>query len=238
MSLLLRIDVDKPFGNHSLIRRLLSKLIEDYFPLLRINFGYLSHLKEFIKYCNDNSIIGTFYFRICTRPDLECLDLIRLGEHEIGLHLENSSSKTAFLEELELLKSYLSVPIKSFSKHGSGVYKLGKYHFPKYEPIKYLKWSKESDIDYYSGNGIPNNPNELISRNNYHECVFWLEPNYRSPTFKSLEDLINFAKYNNVVILIHPCNYLSDIETKKAFQQLVKLAYDNKVDWKLLNKTS
>lgn len=235
MSLILRVDVDKPYGNHTFGRRILSKIIENYFPNFKIKSGYLSHLKEFITFCNNKKVVGTFYFRICTRPDSNCLQILQNGGHEIGLHLENSFSKFTFLEELNLFQLLSGRKVKSFSKHGSGVFKLGKYHYPKYEPEKYLEWATEGEVFYNSGNGIPKKPEDLISSDNYFDCVFWLEPSYRSISFNNISDLIEIAKNHDVVVLIHPCNYIADSNTKEAFHNLVKLSHEQNVQWKLFN---
>ena len=50
MGIILRVDIEKAYGNHTLIRKVLSKVIENYYPTAPIIFGYLDHLK-IIKYC-------------------------------------------------------------------------------------------------------------------------------------------------------------------------------------------
>ena len=237
MGLILRIDVDKPFGRHTLIRKFCSKIMENYFPFVRIKIGYLSHLKEFIEYCNSNDIVGTFFYRLCTSPDPKTIELMEKGKHNAGLHLENSSSKTTFLEELNMLQSISGIKIDTFSKHGSGIYKLGKYHNPKYEPEVYKKWSKEFNISFPSGNGIPLNSHDLQSKDGFFESVFWIEQEYRAASFDRLEDLIKFATNNDAVVLIHPCNYIADIHTKKSFHRLVELASEYNIEWKLFQNT-
>jgi hypothetical protein len=233
MAIILRVDVDKPYGNHTLVRKIASKIVEDFLPDLNLKFEYLSHLKEFIRHCNDKGIVGTFFHRICTLPDEDTMHLISIGGHEIGLHLENSRNKNTFYSELNQIKSKLNLNIKSFSKHGSGVYKLGKYHYPIYEPELYKKWAIEFGIKYPSGNGIPLTPEDLYSHDGYYENIFWIEPSYRNSGFNNLIDLIQIAKKRDIVVLIHPCNFLSDKNTRKEFDKLIELAKLNNIDWVL-----
>lgn len=233
MAIILRVDVDKPYGNHTIIRKIASKVVEDFIPNFNIKHGYLSHLKEFIRYCNSKGVVGTFFHRICTLPDKETLGLLSDSGHVIGLHLENSRNKDTFIMELDLMKSKLNLNINTFSKHGSGVYKLGKYHYPKYEPEIYKNWAYEYKINYPSGNGIPLKPEDLFSVDDYYEYVFWIESKYRNSNFNDLTELIQIAKFKDIVVLIHPCNFLSDENTRKEFDNLIRLAKFNNVDWVL-----
>ena len=231
MGIILRVDVDKPYGNHPLVRKIASKIVEDFLPNFKIKIGYLSHLKEFILYCNNNGVVGTFFHRICTNPDIETINLLKSGGHIIGLHLENSISELSFFDEINILKSLTGTNIDFFSKHGSGVFKLGKFHFPKYEPDLYKKWASNYKLFFPSGNGIPEKPSDLKAIDGYFENVFWLEPNYRNKKFNTLDELITLSKKEDVVVLIHPCNYLADPKTKEAFHELVELASINSIKW-------
>jgi len=236
MAILLRVDVDKPYGRHTFMRKILSKLKEDYLPSLNIKKNYLSHLKEFITYCNEHKVKANFYHRLCTAPDSETLNLLSIGNHQFGLHLENSRSENTLKLEVEQLERILNgIKIHSFSKHGSGGYKLGKYHYAPYEPEKYKLWAKNLNLHYSSGNGIAQSSKDLDAIDLYFENLFWMEPYYRSSTFNSLEQLIESAKIKDVVILIHPCNYLADKTTHEEFQKLVKMAEVEGISWKLFN---
>lgn len=232
MAVFLRVDVDKPYGKHTLLRKILSKITEDFFPNYKINNIYLSHLKEFIIFCNDNDIKGTFYHRLCTRPDSETIELIKVGKHAIGLHLENSKSFETFSKEWNEIQCYTDLKMISFSKHGSGVHKLGKYHYPIYEPSKYKTWASKLKLLFPSGNGIPSSKDDLESIDGYYENVFWIEPTYRNNAFNNLKDLIEIAKNKDVVVLIHPCNYLADLETRNEFHHFVEMIKQNKIEWK------
>ncbi|MGV3599483.1 MAG: hypothetical protein ACO1PI_16595 [Bacteroidota bacterium] len=237
MALILRVDVDKPYGRHTLLRKVLSKIKEDYFPALPIKAGYLSHLKQFITFCNQHRVSGHFYHRISTAPDAETLNLQAKGGHITGLHLENSRSKETLKSELEELQRKVNgLKVDTFSKHGSGTYKLGKYHYAPYEPLKYKMWAKELGLKYFSGNGIAEKPEDLEDVDGYYENLFWVEPYYRSPNFNKLADVVATAKNKDVVILIHPCNYLADKQTKEDFEMLVEMAKKEKVEWKMFEQ--
>lgn len=234
MSLILRVDVDKPYGRHTLPRKIFSKIKEDFFTELPIKVGYLSHLKEFIRFCNQNNVQGHFYHRICTAPDAETIEMETKGGHVTGLHLENSRSKETLKAEINRLQQKVNnLTIDSFSKHGSGTYKLGKHHYAPYEPLKYKQWAGELGLKYPSGNGTAEKASDLYNVGGYYENLFWLEPYYRNPQFNKLEDVVEAAKNGDVTVLIHPCNYIADKQTKEDFETLVKMAKSEGVSWKL-----
>ncbi len=234
MSLILRVDVDKPYGRHTLPRKIFSKIKEDYFPDFPIKIGYLSHLKQFIQFCSQNKVQGHFYHRICTAPDAETLAMQADGQHVAGLHLENSRSKETLKAEIDQLQSKIkNITIDTFSKHGSGTYKLGKYHYAPYEPLKYKQWASELGLKYPSGNGIAETAVDLYANDGYYENLFWLEPYYRAPKFNKLTDVVEAAKSGDVTVLIHPCNFVADKQTKEDFETLVQMAKSEGVSWKL-----
>ncbi|MDL5048283.1 hypothetical protein QQ054_19945 [Oscillatoria amoena NRMC-F 0135] len=234
MSLILRVDVDKPYGRHTLLRKIFSKIKEDYFTEFPVKIGYLSHLKQFIEFCNKNKVQGHFYHRICTAPDIETLALQAEGKHIVGLHLENSRSKETLKAEVDKLQQKVNgITINSFSKHGSGTYKLGKHHYPAYEPQNYKRWADELELKYPSGNGTAEKAEDLYALDGYYENLFWIEPYYRSSKFNRLEDVVAAAKNSDVVVLIHPCNYLADKQTKDDFERLVEIAKKEGIEWRL-----
>jgi hypothetical protein len=234
MSLILRVDVDKPYGRHNIIRKIASKLKEDFLTKLTIKWGYLSHLNQFLRFCNQKNVSGHFYFRLCTAPDRKILSLMKQGNHVIGLHLENSRNIGTVKQELEEFQKFFNeYSVNTFSKHGSGTYKLGKNHYPPYEPWKYKKWAEELGIRFHSGNGIAEKEEDLHSVDGYFENLFWLEPDYRNPNFCRIDDLIEVAKNHDVVILIHPSNFVADQNTRTDFEKLVQSSKNRGVEWKL-----
>ena len=103
MPLILRIDVDKPYGNHTFARKVASKFFEETaFPSPKT--GYLSHLCDFLDIIQVYQIPAIFYFRICTLPSKEITKKILEQNHKIGWHLENSKNYESFKQELKLFK--------------------------------------------------------------------------------------------------------------------------------------
>src|SRR5688572_5219974 len=101
MALVVRIDVDRPYGRYPFYRHVLSRLSSDlYFP--KIDYiGYLDELKWMLRTLNEKNAKAYAFFRRCTLPSPSVLNLIAQGGHEIGLHLENSRSYETFVQEKE-----------------------------------------------------------------------------------------------------------------------------------------
>lgn len=239
MAIILRADVDKPFGKHTFLRKVASKLKEDYFYSWHFELGYLSQLKEMLQVCNAANIQGTFYHRICTLPDSETVELIEKGNHDLGLHLENSRTEQSFIKEWEKFRNHKGCErAVSFSKHGSGLYKLGKYHYPPYEPEIYQLWANRNNFQFPSGNGIATQKEDLYANERgYFKSLFWLEPNYRNSRFASINSLIDAAKEGDVVALIHPCNFKADPITRIDFEKMIELAAQNNIRIKSFKET-
>lgn len=235
MGLILRVDVDKPYGNSNIIRKIFSKVIEDFIPIPFIGtYGYLSHLKEFIEFCNSENISAFFYHRNCTRPDQQVIELLKKGGHKLGLHSENTKTFECFEKEVLIMRKKVNgINVDSFSKHGSGVLKLGKNHFPSYEPEKYREWALKVGINYFSGNNIATNEIDLDSINGFYPSAFWIEREYRDPFFKDIKEVVEIAKKKDIIILIHPCNYESTQEVKDDFKLLIQLVKENGIKWKV-----
>jgi hypothetical protein len=235
MALILRVDVDKPYGHSNLIRRIASKFVEDYYPIpLFGSFKYLSHLRKFLKYCNSQDVPGFIYHRMCTVPNDTISKLLKKGNHKVCFHAENTRSMETFSEELQLFKEKVApFKVESFTKHGSGLIKLGKHHYAPYEPEKYKEWAKELNIAYHFGNGICKQESDLCQENGFFSNMFWIERDYRDPSFFELEKLIEAAKNHDVVVLIHPCNFHTYHEVENDFKKLVELSKEQKVNWKV-----
>ena len=235
MSIILRADVDKPYGHSNLIRKVASKVVEDYFSIpIFGSFKYLSHLIEFLEYCNAQHIPGFIYHRMCTAPNKKVKELLISGGHKVCFHAENTRSFETFSEELNCFKEKVKpLSVESFTKHGSGTLKLGKYHYPPYEPEKYQDWSVKTGTGFYFGNGICKNENDLYSENGVFSNMFWMERDYRDPDFSDLQKLLNVAKKKDVVVLIHPCNFHTSKIVSEDFMLLVKLSKEQNVNWKV-----
>ena len=232
MGLILRVDVDKPYGRKNLFEKLKSKAREDFwFPQIN-SLGYLSALQELLVFCNKNNVKGAFYHRNCTIPNEEITHLLKEGNHLVGFHAENTKNFSTFQNELNKFKAKINnLNISSFTKHGSGDIKIGKHHYPPYEPEKYKKWSKDLDISYLYGNEICDSEMDFKSVENFHPKMFWVHREYRNSKFSSLETVINLAKTCNIPIILHPSNFIANPEVNQDFKKLVALAKDHSVSW-------
>lgn len=234
MAILLRVDVDKPYGHHTLLRRIASKLREDYEIQFFSFLSYLPHLKGLIKMLNENHVPSYFFFRLCTLPDEETKQLLERGHHISGLHAENTRSEETFLQEVKLF-SRNGISCSCFTKHGSGTLKLGKYHYPPYEPERYLDWASKSGLKFFSGNGTPDSEGELIlCKNNFWPNLFWMEHDYRSKTFNTLQQFKAAALKHDVVLLIHPENFYSYPILSTELKEIIDWAGSNQIPWKKL----
>ena len=105
MALIIRIDVDRPYGKRPFLRHVLSRLSSDA-CLPRIEaFGYLKELKLMLQILNENQARSYVFFRRCTLPSQPVVRLLEQGRHEIGLHLEDSRSFASFAWEKQNLEA-------------------------------------------------------------------------------------------------------------------------------------
>lgn len=150
MALIVRIDVDRPYGKQGLVRHVASRIASDYF-LPRLEWlRYLDELKTILSILNANGQSAYVFFRKCSYPSDSVRELMAAGNHVCGLHLENSRSEETFRQELESLEHQLGFPVSAFSKHGSGLYRYGLHHFAPYEPDRYLPWAKRAASGFSS----------------------------------------------------------------------------------------
>ncbi|MDR3609515.1 MAG: hypothetical protein P4L27_03020 [Ignavibacteriaceae bacterium] len=212
MSLILRIDVDSPYGKENVFNHICSRIASDYNITPLLFLPYLKYLDDFIIYLNSKSIQGNFFFRKCTLPTNIILDHLRQGNHIIGLHLENSISLDSFKEELKFLESNINSKIEVFSKHGSGKFKYGLHHFPSYEPTKYLDWGSKLGMKIFFGN--LEDPTIDFSITNqrlmFYPAAFWLEHHWRDTKSFDINWLIRESKLRDLVLLIHVENIITN----------------------------
>ena len=239
MGLILRVDVDKPFGRKTISERIKSKLREDFwFPAINC-WGYLKATEKFIKYCNGNGIQGVFYFRNCTAPGKKITKLLREGNHQIGFHAENTRSLSTFKKELERFKEKLSgAELSSFTKHGSGDIKLGRNHYHPYEPDKYRLWAKEINLAYIYGNEIIDSTDDFSDSRDYYPKMFWIHNEYRNESFDKIEDVIRYARSFDIPVIIHPSNYYANDFVNREFNELVSRAKRDSISWNMIVKPS
>ncbi|RJO60854.1 hypothetical protein C4544_04225 [candidate division WS5 bacterium] len=233
MPLVLRVDVDKPYGRENIIQKVLSKIREDYwFPPL-VSLGYLSHVKKFLKFLESENIHAHIYFRRCTLPPKEWLGTSILSQHSIGHHAEDTRSFEALASEYEIIQKYMRpIKIASFNKHGSGNLKLGRYHYPLYEPDQYREWGQELGVPFLFGN------EELVSRSipypeyiGYYPNMYWIDRTYNESEQLNLEEIVKLATDRNIIVIIHPANYIADKQVERRMKELVSIARKYKVQW-------
>lgn len=225
MSLTLRIDVDKPYGNHTFWRKVCSKAVEET-GFKPPSLGYLDHLETFLDLVNGLDVRCIFYFRVCTLPPRNLIERIVSQGHQLGWHLENSRNQNTFLEEYQLIAKHFSpAKLHSFTKHGSGVRKLGRHHYPLYEPEKYLAWGREIDLPFLYGND-PYDGQDCTPKK-----VFWIEKEYRDSQWSDKNIIVERSKYSNIAVLTHPESIARDQNCENELMTLIKLAKENNVDW-------
>ena len=99
MALIIRIDVDRPYGRSPWSRHFLSRVSSDlYFPRVA-GLGYLAELQIMLTWLNQERARAYVFFRGCTLPSTPILELLDVGGHEIGLHLEDSRSLATFVKK-------------------------------------------------------------------------------------------------------------------------------------------
>lgn len=223
MSLLIRIDVDRPYGRAPLARHLLSRVSSDlYFPRVK-GFGYLTELQTMLTWLNEASAPAYVFFRRCTLPTEPLLKLLNAGRHEIGMHLENSRSYETFLEEKQTLEKHAGSRVRSVSKHGSGGAKYGFRHYAPYEPQRYVEWAERSSMSVFLGNlEDPTLEATRVGSNlSVFPAAFWLEPYWRDTNKFTIDWLLTNAKQRDVVLLVHPENVLADPSLVADFKKLI-----------------
>lgn len=224
MALLIRVDVDRPFGRRDIFHKLASRISSDLY-LPRIEYLHFLHdLNEILDQFNLLNIRSYVFFRRCTLPSIRIMKSLDEGNHVIGLHLENSRSLDTFKRELEVLEKHIARKISVFSKHGSGVHRYGLSHYAPYEPKKYILWGKELGMHIFFGNG--EDPSVCSYRDNEKIYVFpsafWLEPFWRDTTRFSMEWLAREARLRDIVLLLHPDNITRDRVLMDQLMTLLK----------------
>jgi hypothetical protein len=212
MSLILRIDVDSPYGKKNPLIHLCSRLASDFDLQPYTMLPYLKYLNEFIDYLNSKSLRGYFFFRKCTLPLDKTIELLKIGKHVVGHHIENSRSFETFRDELNIIEDKINIKVEVFSKHGSGKYKYGINHYPSYEPEKYLEWGTKVGMKIFYGNLENPGLTSTITMNNilFFPAAYWLEPHWRDTKSFNSEWLIQESKIRDIVILIHVENVFSN----------------------------
>src|SRR2546423_541620 len=223
MAIILRIDVDRPYGKRPVHRHVLSRISSDfYFPGLKA-LGYLKELEEMLCILTERKARAYVFFRRCTLPTPAVLGLMEKGRHEIGLHLENSRSYDTFTNERTALERHVGRKVSVVSKHGSGAAKYGYHHYPPYEPDRYVAWARQSGMRLFLGNF--ENPSLEAESNGdgfkFFPSAFWLEPHWRDVAKFNIGWLFHQARERDIVLLVHPDNILDSPELTESFVSLI-----------------
>ena len=79
MSLIVRIDVDRPYGRAPFVRHIASRISSDYYlPRIR-RLGYLRELGQMLQLLTERSAGAHVFFRQCTLPSPEVVEAIDRG---------------------------------------------------------------------------------------------------------------------------------------------------------------
>jgi hypothetical protein len=223
MALIVRIDVDRPYGKSPFLRHVCSRVASDiYFPKVDA-FGYLQELEVILRMLNAAKAPAHIFFRRCTLPSRPILELIDAGGHDIGLHLENSRSFATFSDEKTMLEQYVGRPVVAVSKHGSGKHKYGFHHYAPYEPDKYIDWVWKSGMKVFLGNlEDPTLPPAAYADLKVYPSAFWLEPSWRNVGKFPVDWLLCQARTSDIVLLFHPDNVLADPSLTHDLKRLLR----------------
>jgi hypothetical protein len=192
------------------------------FPKIE-SLRYLDELKTLLEWLNENECRSYVFFRQCTLPSTRILELIKKGEHEIGLHLEDSRSFESYIGEKNVLEKHIGTLISAMSKHGSGNRRYGRRHYAPYEPEKYVDWAERSGIRIVFGNlENPALPPTTNGRVRFFPSAFWIEPAWRNTTTFPISWLRERIQQHDVVLLVHPENLLASVTLQSDFYKLLR----------------
>ncbi len=224
MSLIVRIDVDRPYGRRPLLRHVASRISSDHGLPTIAWLGYLRELLNMLQLLNERRVAAYVFFRRCTLPNERVLGEIDAGGHQVGLHLEDSRSYETFLAEKSYLERHARRPVRAMSKHGSGGQKFGRHHHAPYEPERYVQWARQSGVELVFGN--LEDPTLPAIRTEPGVCffpaAFWLEPHWRDCKAFTVDWLIDRARASDVVLLVHPENVFADPQLLVDFLRVVE----------------
>lgn len=221
MALIIRIDVDRPYGRHPFHRHVLSRLSSDFYCPRIKGFGYLAELEWMLEILNEHRARACVFFRQCTLPSDRVMKLIEQGRHRVGLHLENSRSFAHFCQEKVRLERHIGGLVSAVSKHGSGGARYGRHHYAPYEPEKYVQWARDLGMTLFLGNlEDPSLPAVVNGRVRFFPSAFWLEPHWRDTTKFTTQWLLSAANEADKVLLVHPDNVRQDPSLAAEFQKV------------------
>jgi len=223
MALIVRIDVDRPYGRQPLTRHFMSRISSDFFLPRLPGCGYLRELVVMLEMLNKRKARAHAFFRRCTIPSEKISCLMNEGGHQAGLHLENSQSFETFSAELALMEKKTGSRLRTFSKHGSGGHKYGWHHHHLYEPDRYLPWAREAGMKAFFGNLEDPTVSSIDEPTGLHffPSAFWLETPWRDTARFTVDWLLQHAMQKDIVLLVHPENVLADSALTSDFDRII-----------------
>jgi len=214
MAVIIRIDVDRPFGKRSILHQAASRVASElYFPKLP-GLNYLGDLQGILSLLDEKKVPSYVFFRRCTWPSSAVIRLMEAGKHVFGLHLENSRSQKTFGAELCSFEQHIGREISVFSKHGSGRHHYGLYHYAPYEPEKLRVWGRELGMKAFFGNleDPTIKPYVFADKLQVFPSAFWLEPHWRDTKRFTIEWLCEESRSRDIVLLLHSDNVTADTQ--------------------------
>jgi hypothetical protein len=218
MGVILRIDVDTPYGWQRFVEKAINYLrLNWWFPALT-TLGYLHSLDRLLDDLDARNIPAMFFFTRFTTPT----NIERYKKYNVGAHIISAQNYTEFQKELEYISNKLHRKISGFTKHGSGKLKLCRTHTPQYELTTYINWAQKAKQQYFLGNG--ENPEEkgfYVDNVLVYPSAFWINRNYRSQKY-TIDWLAEAAKDKTVIVLLHPYNWFINKQIKADYDCLIE----------------
>ena len=217
LGVILRIDVDNPYGWQTGWRKILNYLrLNWWFPAVK-SLGYLIFLDELLDDLEARDVPAVFFFTELTVPK----NLERYKDYEVGAHIVSAGSYDEFLVELNDISGRLQRRIHGFTKHGSGKLKLSRRHEPLYDLDEYVKWAQKAKLRYFLGNG--ENPEErpfFVGDVLVYPSAFWINKNYRADKY-DLEWLAEESEKRDIIVLLHPYNWATNEQVRNDYEEIL-----------------
>ncbi len=220
MGILLRIDVDNPYGYSDLLRKTFNFFALNYFfpPLPKL---HLSNFKKLLEDLEDRGIPVNFFFKPKTLPSKE-LSVQIIKRNEVGLHAVQVHTFEKFEEELKKVNARFGNKVRGFSKHGHWRNWVGERgSVPGYNPNKLLKYARKAKLKYFAGNyENPTYKPEIVQGVHYFPSAFWLNERFRNKKF-TLNWLFQNSQVRDIVVLMHPWEWVTLKQVREAYEKIL-----------------
>lgn len=217
MGVILRIDVDNPYGWQSFGKKTLNYLRLNWgFPAIK-KLGFLKFLDILVDDLGERSVQASFFFTTITTPK----NLEAYKRHEVGVHLVSAQSFNEFLRELNQISEKTHREIRGFTKHGSGKIKLCRTHAPEYKQEKYIDWAQKANLKYFLGNGENPKEKQFFAGNVLiYPSAFWMSKDRRADKY-DVDWLVKETKNRDIVVLLHPYNWATSPQIRKDYEKIM-----------------